>query len=112
MVFQNKTAMVTGAGRNIGREIALSFAREGANVIVCDVNEENARATAAEIEALRPQAQQALDRLWSGNEPMTGWVTLPVNRNEDIQGQDVQPLPWPVLWVFSCNPLHLPSSWT
>ena len=27
---------------------------------------------AAEIEALRPQAQQALDRLWSGNEPMTG----------------------------------------
>lgn len=38
--------------------------------------------------------------------------TLPVNRNEDIQGQDVQPLPWPVLWVFSCNPLHLPSSWT
>ena len=37
---------------------------------------------AAEIEALRPQAGQALDRLWSGNEPMTGWVTLPVNRNQ------------------------------
>ena len=37
---------------------------------------------AAEIEALRPQAGQALDRLWSGNEPMSGWVTLPVNRNE------------------------------
>ena len=29
--------MVTGAGKNIGKEIALSFAREGANVIVCDV---------------------------------------------------------------------------
>jgi len=35
-----------------------------------------------EIKALRPQAGQALDRLWSGNEPMTGWVTLPVTRNE------------------------------
>jgi len=38
---------------------------------------------AAEIEAMRPQAAQALDRLWSGNEPMTGWVTLPVNRNQE-----------------------------
>ena len=37
---------------------------------------------AEEIKALRPQAGQALDRLWSGNEPMTGWVTLPVTRNE------------------------------
>ena len=39
--------------------------------------------TADQIEALRPQAEQALDRLWSGEEPMTGWVTAPVNRNYD-----------------------------
>ena len=39
--------------------------------------------TADQIEALRPQAEQALDRLWSGDEPMTGWVTAPVNRNYD-----------------------------
>lgn len=38
---------------------------------------------AADIEALRPDAGMALDRLWSGNEPMTGWVTLPVNRNQE-----------------------------
>ena len=38
---------------------------------------------ASDIEALRPEAGKALDRLWSGNEPMTGWVTLPVNRNEE-----------------------------
>ena len=37
---------------------------------------------AAQIEALRPEAGKALDRLWSGAEPMTGWVTLPVNRNQ------------------------------
>lgn len=34
--FEHKTVMVTGAGANIGKEITLSFAREGANVIVCD----------------------------------------------------------------------------
>ncbi|MGX8773937.1 MAG: glucose-6-phosphate isomerase [Bacillota bacterium] len=36
---------------------------------------------AEEIEALRPEAGMALDRLWSGEEAMAGWVTLPVNRN-------------------------------
>ena len=38
---------------------------------------------AAEIEAMRPAAGEALDRLWSGNEPMTGWVKAPVNRNQE-----------------------------
>lgn len=48
--FQGKTVMVTGAGKNIGKEIAVSFAKEGANVIVCDFNKENAEQTAREIE--------------------------------------------------------------
>ena len=50
--FENRTAFVTGAGKNIGREIALRFAQEGANVVVCDCNEKAALETAAEIEAL------------------------------------------------------------
>lgn len=50
--FEGRTAMVTGAGKNIGREIALSFAQQGANVIVCDYNEQAATETAAEIAAL------------------------------------------------------------
>ena len=57
--FLNKTAMVTGAGKNIGKQIALDFAREGANVVVCDISEENARATAAEIEAMGGKAMVA-----------------------------------------------------
>lgn len=58
--FLGKTVMVTGAGKNIGKEIALEFARKGANVVVCDLNEEKAKATAAEVEALGVGAMAAV----------------------------------------------------
>ena len=59
-LFEGRTAMVTGAGKNIGKEIALSFARNGANVIVCDYNEANALATAKEVESLGVGALTAI----------------------------------------------------
>lgn len=58
--FEGRTALVTGAGKNIGREIALAFARNGANVVVCDYNEANARQTVEEIEALGVGAMAAV----------------------------------------------------
>ncbi len=45
-----KNALVTGAGSGIGRAIATVFAREGARVMASDINEETARAVAAQIE--------------------------------------------------------------
>ena len=59
-IFEGRTAMVTGAGKNIGKEMALSFARNGANVIVCDYNEEAATQTAEEIRALGVEALPAV----------------------------------------------------
>ena len=59
-MFEGRTAMITGAGKNIGKEIALSFARNGANVIVCDYNEEAALETAKEVELLGVKALAAI----------------------------------------------------
>src|SRR5215216_658676 len=49
MRLSGKNAIVTGAGSGIGRAVALGFAREGAGVVVADVDPEWARATALAI---------------------------------------------------------------
>ena len=38
--LSGKRCLVTGGARGIGKQIALRFAAEGANVIVTDINEE------------------------------------------------------------------------
>lgn len=51
-LLTDKTALVTGAARGIGKAIALKFAEEGANIAFTDlVIDENGEATRAEIEA-------------------------------------------------------------
>jgi len=47
-----KTALVTGAASGIGRETALAFARVGADLVVCDLNEPGLDETAAAIKGL------------------------------------------------------------
>jgi meso-butanediol dehydrogenase / (S,S)-butanediol dehydrogenase / diacetyl reductase len=49
-------ALVTGAGRGIGAALALAYAREGANVVVTDLDEANARRVADEARALGVQS--------------------------------------------------------
>jgi NAD(P)-dependent dehydrogenase (short-subunit alcohol dehydrogenase family) len=49
-LFENKVAMVTGAGSGIGAAIAGRLGEEGATVIVADLNEAAARKVAAQIE--------------------------------------------------------------
>ena len=50
MRLQDKVAIITGAGSGIGREAALIFAREGARVVVAEVNDPAGEATVAAIQ--------------------------------------------------------------
>lgn len=49
--IQNKVAIITGSGSGIGRAAAILFAREGAKVVVSDINEENGNNAVKQIAA-------------------------------------------------------------
>ena len=57
MLLKDKVAVITGAASGIGKEIAIRFAREGAKVVIADLNQKAADATAAELD---PAGRRAL----------------------------------------------------
>ena len=57
MKLQGKVAIVTGAASGIGKVIAQRFAREGAKVVIADLNLDQANATAAEIQSSGGEAR-------------------------------------------------------
>ena len=57
MRLQNRVALIVGAARGIGRAIAQLFSREGADLVLADIQEEEVRALA---DALRGQGRKAL----------------------------------------------------
>lgn len=55
--FSGKLAIVTGAGRGIGKAVALRLAREGADIVAVDINGRTAEQTAVDVHALGRRAQ-------------------------------------------------------
>jgi 3-hydroxybutyrate dehydrogenase len=56
MQLENKVAFITGSASGIGKEIATTYAREGAKIVIADLNRQAAEATAAELKAGGAQA--------------------------------------------------------
>ena len=56
MKLVDRVAVVTGAGRGIGRAISLAFAKEGADIVVASIDPEENEAVAGEVRALGTRA--------------------------------------------------------
>jgi meso-butanediol dehydrogenase/(S,S)-butanediol dehydrogenase/diacetyl reductase len=56
--FKGKTVIVTGSASGIGKGVAQRFSQEGANVMLCDIDEKKLAAVAAELPAGRTLAQR------------------------------------------------------
>ena len=57
LLLKNKTVVVTGSGRGIGRVIAKEFAKEGANVVISSRSIQDCNTTKSEIEAIACKAE-------------------------------------------------------
>jgi len=85
MKLEGRVAVVTGGGSGIGAAAARAFAREGARVVVTDVNEAGAKAALEQIEkaggrglALRADVTQAADNQAIVERAVATWGRLDV----------------------------------
>lgn len=108
-IFKDKTVLVTGSGRGIGRGIALHFARHGADVVVNFFrNRKPAEETAAEIEKLGQRAlvvkanvgdMDAIQKLFQQTEEAFGSLDIFVSNaasgyNRPVMEQKVKGWDW------------------
>lgn len=56
MRLENKVAVITGGGTGIGKETALLFAKEGAKIVITDINEQSGNETVSDIQAIGGEA--------------------------------------------------------
>jgi len=125
--FQDKVALVTGAGRGMGRATALTLAAEGAVVAVNDLAEEAAQQVAAEIRAAGGRAgawpadvsdAAAVDAMVSGVVEAYGTIHILVNNAGILRStsplEKIPPEEWSLMLrvnvdsVFWCTRAVLP----
>src|SRR5437660_1118917 len=94
MRLDGRVVVITGAGSGIGAASALAMAKEGARVVVVDLNEASAKSTVEQIEkaggqalAVRADVTRAADNQMIGAKALTGWgrrdgyvATVPLGR--------------------------------
>ena len=55
MRLKDRVAIITGGGQGIGRATCLTFAKEGANIVIAEYNTATAEAVGEEVKALGVQ---------------------------------------------------------
>lgn len=68
LALRGKTVLVTGGSRGIGRQIALAFAGEGADVSICARNEEKLAQTGRELSAMNVRTQTLVADLFKAED--------------------------------------------
>ena len=88
MSLQGKVVLVTGAGRGLGGTIALAMARQGASLVICDIDTEALQATQAAVNATGAQClalacdvsdSMAVDHMFARAGEQFGTVDVLVN---------------------------------
>jgi 3(or 17)beta-hydroxysteroid dehydrogenase len=90
--LHNKSALITGAASGIGEAIARCFAREGAAVIVADIDVENGKRIAREIGATFFELDVASEADWTSFAAAHPIIDIVVN-NAGITGFEASPGP-------------------
>jgi NAD(P)-dependent dehydrogenase (short-subunit alcohol dehydrogenase family) len=93
MRLKDKVALITGAGSGIGQQTAILFAREGASVVIVDVNEKAAKDVSASIKnsiAVRADVSKAADceRMVAEAEKQFGKLDVMFNNAGIMHGKD------------------------
>ncbi len=73
MELQEQVAIVTGAGRGIGRATALELARMGADIVVAELDQANAERTATEVRGCGRRALVVPHRRYVAQRPVARW---------------------------------------
>jgi NAD(P)-dependent dehydrogenase (short-subunit alcohol dehydrogenase family) len=93
MRLKDTVALITGAGSGIGQQTAILFARDGAHVVIVDVNEKAARDVSASIKnsiAVRADVSKAADceRMVAEAEKQFGKLDVMFNNAGIMHGKD------------------------